>query len=176
MFSAIWWSPFHERAKGLHVNTLEEAYFLKKKRKYTSQWLKAIVKEQKEKKGFSWLFLHYALSIYLQHMFFSTTTFGLNAFRYWFELFSAIWCSSFHERTKGLYVNILEAEFFKNMHDATTGCHCQEEREKKRLFSRDIAQKNKFDALMFYQYIRQSSCFLFKFFFQTQTRVSTAIQ
>ncbi len=43
-----------------------------------------------KKKGFSWLFLHYALSIYLQHMFFSTTTFGLNAFRYWFELFSAI--------------------------------------------------------------------------------------
>lgn len=151
-------------------------FFLKKKENTRHNGWRPLSRNKRKKKGFSWLFLHYALSIYLQHMFFSTTMFGLNAFRYWFELFSAIWCSSFHERTKGLYVNILEAEFFKNMHDATTGCHCQEKREKKRLFSRDIAQKNKFDALMFYQYIRQSSCFLFKFFFQTQTRVSTAIQ
>lgn len=141
MFSAIWWSPFHERAKGLHVNTLEEAYFFKKKENTRHNGWRPLSRNKRKKKGFSWLFLHYALSIYLQDMFFSTTTFGLNAFRYWFELFSAIWCSSFHECTEGLYVNILEAEFFKNMHDATTGCHCQEEREKKKGFSPGTLRK-----------------------------------
>lgn len=52
MFSAIWWSPFHERAKGLHVNTLEEAYFFKKKENTRHNGWRPLSRNKRKKKAF----------------------------------------------------------------------------------------------------------------------------